>query len=136
MVYLALLFLAYIEIIDSPEQSRKVLGGGLSLQRTPPHRPVAQLEETIQRPTGAHAFDHLLPPSLRHRRHAVEDEVGRLQAGGEVHSKNAREKAGYLSGVRQFGANQGEIVDSDSKSIKGGGDAQLNPDLIKATPQH
>ena len=51
-------------------------------------------------------------------------------------AKNAREKAGYLSGVRQFGANQGEIVDSDSKSIKGGGDAQLNPDLIKATPQH
>lgn len=51
-------------------------------------------------------------------------------------AKNAREKAGYLSGVRQFGANQGEIVDSDSKSIKGGGDAQLNPNLIKATPQH
>ena len=45
-------------------------------------------------------------------------------------------KQEYLSGVRQFGANQGEIVDSDSKSIKGGGDAQLNPNLIKATPQH
>lgn len=120
MVYLALLFLAYIEIIDSPEQSRKVLGGGLSLQRTPPHRPVAQLEETIQRPTGAHAFDHLLPPSLRHRRHAVEDEVGRLQAGGEVHSKNAREKGAQRQ--RDLGDAEREVQVQDFVSVVVHGD--------------
>ena len=120
MVYLALLFLAYIEIVDSPEQSRKVLGGGLSLQRTPPHRPVAQLEETIQRPTGAHAFDHLLPPSLRHRRHAVEDEVGRLQAGGEVHSKNAREKGAQRQ--RDLGDAEREVQVQDFVSVVVHGD--------------
>lgn len=120
MVYLALLFLAYIEIVDSPEQSRKVLGGGLSLQRTPPHRPVAQLEETIQRPTGAHAFDHLLPPSLRHRRHAVEDEVGRLQAGSEVHSKNAREKGAQRQ--RDLGDAEREVQVQDFVSVVVHGD--------------
>ena len=34
-------------------------------------------------------------------------------------AKKARQQADYLNNVRQFGANQGEIVDSDNHSFKG-----------------